>query len=387
MSGHRLFEKTNGELRYPTYSLRILHINNEKTWRGGERQTLLLAAALPDLGVEGAIGCRANCLLAERASAKGVPILPIAGDPLRASWKLARLASGFDLLHCHTGRGHSLAAGVSWVHSKPVVVTRRVDFLPKKTWFNRFKYTRAARVVCISEFIARQLADWGVPTPKIAVIRSAAPGTSKSLAPADPAALRAELRISPGRKLVGNIAALVGHKDHATFLKCAREVRLRRSDVDFVIIGDGELKAELLKLRAELGLKEAVHFAGFKSKAERFLPAFDVFVMSSCMEGLGSIVLDAFVAGVPVAATAGGGLPELVRSNETGLLAPVGDYGALADAAIRLLDEEALRKRMTEAARIWVNSECSVENMARQYQALYRSVLVGSEKAEAVHSA
>lgn len=356
--------------------MRILHVNTEKTWRGGERQTLLLAAALPALGASVAVGCREGFFLAREARAQALPCIPIAGGSVRALWELARQARTFDLVHCHTARAHSLAAVAAAWHRKPVVVTRRVDFRPKQSVFNRFKYRRASRVVCISEFIARQLRDWGVPRDRLVVIRSAIPAVaSEKTGPERAEELRTRLGIGAGKKLVGNIAALVGHKDHATLLRSAREVLARRQDVAFVIIGDGELKAELLRLRSELSLVDAVHFAGFIAGAERYLPAFDVLVMSSCMEGLGSIVLDAFAAGVPVAATAGGGLPELVRPDRTGLLVPIGDAAALAASIVRLLDDPPLRQTLTATARDWVSKECGVQQMAIRYFQLYQEVL------------
>jgi len=137
----------------------------------------------------------------------------------------------------------------------------------------------------------------------------------------------------------------------------------------------------LLSLRRELGLEEKVLMPGFIPQAEELLPAFDVFAMSSCMEGLGSIVLDAFAAGVPVAATAGGGLPELVRAGENGMLAPVGDAPALADAIDCLLENPVLAKEFSSRARKRVEAEFSVARMVEQYQTVYEKILgrCGSE--------
>lgn len=360
-------------------AVRILHLNNEKTWRGGERQTLLLAGGLRNRGLGSVIGCRPGAPLFQQAQAGGLPALPIPGHNASAALALGRVAGSFDLIHCHTGRGHSLAALTAAWHRKPFLVTRRVDFLPSRGWFNRYKFRRAARVVCISRFIADQLAAWDVPREKLTVIPSAVPPPDPALrSPAHRTAVRARLSIPPEAKLVGNIAALVGHKDQATLLRAARTVLNRRSDVWFVILGEGELRAPLEQLRRELRLDDRVLMPGFVPEAETCLPAFDVFAMSSCMEGLGSIVLDAFAAGVPVAATAGGGLPELVRDAETGLLAPVGDADKLAEAILQLLEEPSLAARVGAAARAWVQAEHSVEQMTDSYLTVYRQVLAGT---------
>jgi glycosyltransferase involved in cell wall biosynthesis len=356
--------------------VKILHLNNERTWRGGERQTLLLANALHGRGVETVIACRPDAPLEGCARQQGVPTLPLASNPLGALVDIGRAASRYDLLHCHTARTHSLATLTAAWSRKPVLVTRRVDFAVPPTRFNRYKYSLASRVVCVSAHIADQLRDWGVPAAKLAVIRDAVP--SRPLATADQVrAWREELQVPVGMKVVGNIAALVGHKDHATLLRAARAVTRHRPDVLFLIIGDGNLRDNLRRQQHELGMDESVRFLGFVPEAERFLPAFDVFVMSSHMEGLGSIVLDAFAAGVPVAATAGGGLPELVKDGETGLLVPVGDAAELARAIGRLLEEPELTAKMRAGAKSWVDTAASVEQMAQNYLELYRTVLAG----------
>jgi len=356
--------------------VRILHLNNEKTWRGGERQTLLLAAGLQEGGAISVIGCRPGGPLQQQARAASVATLPIPGNNFGAAPALVRAARDFDLIHCHTGRGHSLAALTAAIHRTPFLVTRRVDFLPGRGWFNRSKFRRAARVVCISRFIADQLANWGMTRERLAVIPSTVPLPDPELmTPEHREAVRNRLGVAPDVKLIGNIAALVGHKDHATLLRAAKVLTQRRPDVRFVIMGDGELKEKLLSLRSELSLEEKVVMTGFVPQAEQCLPAFDVFAMSSCMEGLGSIVLDAFAAGVPVAATAGGGLSELVRPGENGLLAPVGDAPALADAINCLLQNPALAQELSAKAKKRVEAEFSVARMVEQYQAVYDRIL------------
>jgi glycosyltransferase involved in cell wall biosynthesis len=357
-------------------TVRILHLNNEKTWRGGERQTLLLAAGLQESGAISVIGCRPGAPLEQKAQAASVATLTMPGNNFSAALTLARAAQDFDLVHCHTGRGHSLAAFTAGWHRTRFLVTRRVDFLPGRGWFNRYKFRKAARVVCISQFIADQLANWGVLKEKLVVIPSTVPlPGEKLLTPEHREAVRARFGISSQTKFIGNIAALVGHKDHATLLRTAKVLTDRRADVRFLVLGDGELKEKLLSLRRELGLEEKVLMPGFVPHAEALLPAFDVFAMSSCMEGLGSIVLDAFAAGVPVVATAGGGLPELVRPGENGLLAPVGDASALADAINCLLENPVLAGELSSKARKRVEAEFSVSRMVDQYQAVYERIL------------
>ena len=353
--------------------VRILHLNNEKTWRGGERQTFLLAETLEQLGVANCIACRPGALLWQHAAGRGMPVTPLSGNTVRAALQLIGTAPRFDLLHCHTARSHSLAAAVGCLLRRPMIVTRRVDFEPPHTWFNRYKYARAAKVVCVCEYITRQLADWGVERNKLTTISSAIP-MPRDDGP-DPTVLRRELDLPLNRPVIGNIAALVGHKDQATLLRAARSLADRRPDVLFVVMGEGDLRDALVRQQRELRLEEIVQFRGFVPQAQRFMRAFDVFAMSSCMEGRGGIVLDAFAARVPVVSTAAGGLPELVHDGETGLLVPVHDGNALAQAILRLLDDRPLAGRVTANARALLEREFVVGRMAERYLTVYREVL------------
>ena len=357
--------------------MKVLHLNNEKTWRGGERQTLFLARALADMGCPSIIACRPGRPLAHQARAENVPVVPLAGNPLAAAAAIVWFARHCDVIHCHTGRTHSLAALTSFLHRKPVIVTRRVAFPIRQSAFNRYKYRRAHKLVGISTFIARQLADWGVSAEKIAIVPSAVAPVDSPASGAVRAQLRAELHLPLRKKIVGNIGALTSEKDHVTLLQAAQKVFQEHPDVLFVVVGSGALHGFLLQKRRELQLDQVVVFLGQIPRAERLLPAFDVLAVSSRMEGLCSTILDAFAAGVPVAATACGGIPDLVRPGETGLLAPSGDAAALAAAISKLLGDDQLRRTVSSTALAFVNGKFSIAEMARQYQEIYTTVLGG----------
>jgi len=355
--------------------MRVLHLNTEKTWRGGERQVLLTVIEQRRQGFDAHLACRCGAPLEAAARKENIPVISLPKFAPATLAAMLRAFRKFDLLHCHSARAHSLAALANLCCGRPVVVSRRVDFEPKKTWFNRFKYQRAAKVVCVSGFIADQMKNWGVLASRVAVVYDAVPGGDFLPREKCLERLRERTGVTAGQRIIGNIAALVGHKDHATLLRAAKIVMAQRQDVAFVIVGEGALKGDLLRLRSEFGLTGAVHFTGFIPQAQRLLLGFDVFAMSSCMEGLGTIVLDAGLACVPVAATAGGGLPEAVLHEQTGLLAPVGDAAALAAALLRLLNDAPLADRLARAAQKRVAAEFSVANMATRYVEIYQSLL------------
>jgi len=354
------------------FSMRVLHLNNEKTWRGGERQTLLTVLEQRRQGLDASIACRSGSPLYKLAVEKNLPTIALPAAAPAALFKLIRVMKSFDVLHSHTGRTHSLAALATLVERKLLVVSRRVDFVPGNSWFNRWKYQRVDKIVCVSRCIQKVLGDWGVPCEKLTVIYEAVPGDAFLPREESRRILREKTGISPDRRMVGNIAALVGHKDHATLLQAARLMPDHLRDVAFVIVGEGELKDKLLRLRKDLGLESTVYFTGFIPQAQNLLPGFDVFAMSSRMEGLGTIVLDAGQAGVPVVATAGGGLPEAVINQQTGLVVPIGDARVLADAIVRMLCDPALAERLACAAQARVQAEFLPPLMAQKYVRVYQ---------------
>jgi glycosyltransferase involved in cell wall biosynthesis len=141
-----------------------------------------------------------------------------------------------------------------------------------------------------------------------------------------------------------------------------------------VILGSGELEKDLRRRAGQLSLDGSVTFAGFRPDAARYLPALDLFVLSSVEEGLGTSTLDAQAAGVPVVVTRAGGSPEAVIDGETGLLAEPADAEALASQAIVLLNDQPRRVRMGIAGRRHVADSFTADRTVDQTLAIYREL-------------
>lgn len=351
--------------------MRILHLNTESTWRGGERQTLLLAEGLARAGESVSVLARAGSPLAERAREAGLRCVPLPGGPT-ALLTMAVEARAHDVVHVHAARALGqvvLAAGRG-----PIVYTRRVDFMPSRDPLTRLKYARARTVVCISMCIATVIREWGLPQSRLRVIPSAttpypAPDAEKIRA------LRAEFGLAAGTPVVGHIGALVGHKDQRTLLEAARYVIDRQPRARFIIVGDGPLRRPLRALARRLSLEDAVTFAGFRRDALDLYALFDLFCLSSAMEGLGSAILDAFAAGVPVVAARTGGIPEIVEDRVNGRLVPSRDPAALGEALLAALDDAPARARWAHAARETFERDHTVEMMVERYREVYAELL------------
>ncbi len=147
------------------------------------------------------------------------------------------------------------------------------------------------------------------------------------------------------------MAALTGHKDHATLVEAMALLRPRCPEARLVIAGEGELRPALEAQVRDCGLGDRVVFAGFRRDLDRLLPAFSVFCLSSRLEGLGTSLLDAMAFGLPVVATAAGGIPEAVEDGVTGRVAPPRDPAALAEALADVLGDEERRRAYGAAGR------------------------------------
>src|SRR4029450_13110006 len=163
--------------------------------------------------------------------------------------------------------------------------------------------------------------------------------------------------------VVGNVAALVPHKGQRYLVDAAHLVVQEMPDVRFIVLGEGELREHLEKQVHEYHLEKHVMLPGFRTDVLGCIKGFDLFVMSSVTEGLGTSLLDAMACGRPIVATEAGGIPEIVEDGVNGLLVPPRDARALAAAIVRALKDEGWRRRTGEAGLAGVRERLTVERM------------------------
>lgn len=203
--------------------------------------------------------------------------------------------------------------------------------------------------------------------------------------PPDPLAraqVRAELDIPDTTRVIGMVARVAPQKDYPTLVKAAVDVVAAHPDVRFLVVGQysaiptyAEHHAMVLQLLRESGLTAHFTFTDHRDDVERLISAMDVCVLSTHQEGLPLVILEAMAQSKPFIGTAVGGVPEIVRDGETGLLVPHGDAPALARAVVRLLDDTALAARLGAGGRALVKGEFSMAQFRERSRALYRSVL------------
>lgn len=361
--------------------LNILHVSTETGWRGGEQQVKLVTDGLIARGhtvrVLSPPGAR---LLEDRTAAGvGVPLPMRLGELSYAARQIIHQTAreiNADLIHAQTSHAHSLALRAAKKLSIPLVVSRRVDFPPKSNLFSRRKYLDpTVRYISISDAIKNILVNAGVAPQNIHVVHSGVnPNRYSHRGDTRDEELARHWNAAPDVPLIVNAAALTDHKDQTTLLHAAAELKRTSTPFRLIIAGSGELEQQLLTLRDQLQLQDEVAFPGYVDLSTLY-PAADLFVMSSHLEGLCTSILDAMSVGIPVVATQTGGIPEIVRHEENGLLVTPRDPAALATAIKTVLNNENLAKTFRTAGRQTVQSNFTNAKMVTGIEDAYYKIL------------
>jgi glycosyltransferase involved in cell wall biosynthesis len=287
-----------------------------------------------------------------------------------------------DVVHAHDPHAVAMAAlalSMSTQLAKPpLVAARRVDFHLRGNSLSRWKYRQVDCFICASEAIRQMLIGDGVPAGRTVAVHEGI--DIDRVERAEPANLHGELWLPHQAPIVGNVAALVPHKGQRHLIEAARAVVQQVPDARFIIAGEGELRPALERQIKEYHLEKHVLLAGFRPDVLSVHQAFDIFVMSSVTEGLGTSLLDAMAAGKPVIATRAGGIPEVVADGQTGVLVDPRDHHAMAEAIVRLLKDETLRRQMGDAGRSRARALFSAERMVQNTLNVYQRVAMAEHR-------
>ena len=360
-----------------TRLLRIVHVDTERGWRGGERQAFWLAERLVQRGHRSVLAVRPSEPLARKAADANIPTIPLSPfsemDVLAAlSLRRAIMHEDADIVHAHTGHAVALAAMATMGTRARMVLTRRVSFPLRRNPASLWKYARADAMIAVCRATADALVASGIESARITVAHSGV-DLSRVIPPASPETL-SSLGVRTGVPLVVMVAALVGHKDPLTFVRAMEIARRTVPTIQALMVGEGDLRPDVENEIAILDLGECVHLAGYRTDADSLMSVADVVALSSSDDGIGGVVIDAMSFGKPVAATAAGGIPEAVVNGETGLLVPVGDATALGEAIARLVTDRELASRMG-ANGIRRAPMFSIENTVDRTLEVYERVL------------
>jgi glycosyltransferase involved in cell wall biosynthesis len=359
--------------------MRILHICSARSIGGGEKHVASLANNLAQRGHDVFLALAPESPL--RSLLQNIPRDHIMELPMRnalslgSAWRLARLArlQAVQVIHAHVGRDYPLAALAAGRSGAQLVLTRHVMFPLGRV--HKLTLRRTARVIAVSEPVAETLRSQGIfKSDIIRVIHNGVDVESFATAKGNTPPNHKKLRVGT----VGEFAPVKRHED---LIRVAQSICAERDDVEFVIAGqdksrDGENHSRLNQLIADTHLGDRVRLVEWTEEIANLLATFDVFVSTSESESFGMAIVEAMAAGIPVVATVTDGAREVVESNATGRLVPVGDVEAIAGSINELLSDPAERARLgvnaQQAARQRFGFERMIDETVRLYEEVVR---------------
>ncbi|MEN8212731.1 MAG: glycosyltransferase family 4 protein [Pseudomonadota bacterium] len=359
--------------------MKILHVETGRHLYGGSLQVRYLIEGLANEGVHNILVCEQSAPLAEAVSAWADSIHPVTikGDldvAFIRRLKTIIKQEQADLVHLHSRRGCDTLGGIAArMAGVPVVLSRRVDN-PEPRLVAAIKYRLYDQVVTISQAIRCVLASEGIPLKKLACVPSAV-DCDQYVPGADRPWFHQEFDLTDQDIVIGVVAQLIVRKGHRYLLDALPQLFRKHPHLKVLFFGRGPLQENLQEQINAAGWQERVRLVGFRDDLERVMSNLDLLVHPAEMEGLGVSLLQAAASGVPIVASAVGGIPEIVRHGMTGLLVAPADVGALESAIDQLLNQPQKAGKMAAAARQLVEVAFSVPAMVQGNLAVYQQLL------------
>ena len=355
--------------------MRILHISSAVTWRGGENQILLLINGL--LGItQNFLLCPSMSPLINKVDASQTSIFTFNkkfGISISASRLIKKICSKhkIDIIHVHDSHAHTFAFGSSLIgNHTPIVLTRRVDFKP--SYIGLFKYNSPSikKIVCVSNKIEHILKTRVFNKKRLTTIYSginlSKNGSAKNL--------REALSLDKN-KVIGFIGAFVDHKDPISFVHMAQLIIKDHSDYHFIMVGqEGDQSTKVEEEIRKNSLNKFISIIGFTHNMDEIWNTLDALVITSKMEGLGSVALEAFYHEVPLISTNAGGLEEIVKHEMNGLVSEIGNVKMMKQLVEYLFDKNQTKDKLVVNAKEYVQM-FSHHHMAKSYLKIYQEVL------------
>ena len=358
--------------------MKVLYVDLEREWRGGQSQALLTLRGLRERGHEVELLTAQDAPLAERAEVVGIDVhtVPRAGLRAWAARALRRLLAKNQFEIVHLNEPHALtAAWLAGVHKRlPLLLSRRIGFPLQKNWVSQARYRAVERFLPNSKNVARSLNDSGIAAERISIVNEGVE-ISPPPTPAQQKSAREHWGIGEKEFLFGCVGVFVPEKGQRHLIEALPAVRASHPEARLILAGDGASRAELDTLAKQLGQAEAVLFPGFVNNVAQVYDALDAFVFPSEFEGLGTALQTAMAAGLPSISTNRGALAEVVDHERTALVCEP-DGKQFAAAMLRFLADTKLRQNLGAAGQLEIEQRFSagrmVENTIRVYEEVLR---------------
>ena len=369
--------------------MKILYVITKTNWGGAQKYVCDLATAAKAAGHEVVVAAGGTGLLTERLETAGVRIIVLEGltrdvgilREVRAFFALVRLLRHErpEVVHVNSSKAGGLGALATRLAGvgRIIFTAHGWAWNELRPWWQKILIYKLAwitillshKTICVSEAIRHDTHLMPFIRRKLVVIYN---GVHE---PAYKTREEARRILWPGYEggtWIGMLSELHPTKRIEDAIDALALVRTTRPEVRLIVLGEGEARERLEVLIHERGLEGAAHLAGFVPDGDAYLLAFDLFLHTSRSEALGNAVIEAGFAGLPIVATAVGGIPEIVEDGHTGLLVPPCSSTRVADALLSLIGNPERAKRLGNALRETCRKHFSPARMLRETLALYR---------------
>jgi L-malate glycosyltransferase len=355
--------------------MRIMLFDATRQWTGGAFRVFLFSRELRARGHEVTVGCLPGSELSSRLGQEGIPFFTL--DPksdvnLFVVPEIVRILrqKKVEVIDAHSPKFYWLTLVAARIVGRPVIITRNVPFRKTgiKKKINSLLYGHLVdRVVSVSEKVKRELMeDYQIDDGRIEVIHDGldmakfeGPGQGR--------------RENSGTVRIGVISRLDRGKGLECFIDAIPEIVRAFPDVRFLVAGSGAIE-ESLRLRAqELRIDDKITFAGFRHDIPELLKDIDITLLPSPDEAMSMIALESMASGVPVVATSGTGLVDIISNMENGVIVSPNDPKALADGAISLLKSDY--RAFGQKAKAVVREKFATNRVIDQYESLLVSLV------------
>lgn len=285
-----------------------------------------------------------------------------------------------DIVHCHEMKSRLYGLVASRALKLPIITTNhnwgKANRLVTTFGYLDLFYMRFFdRIIAVSKELRQRMLNFGIPTKKISVIINGIDMREFKKTRNSAFGLKKSLGIRKGMRIVGSVGRLSKEKGYKYLLEAATKVLREIPDVCFLIVGDGPLRAELAQYAKALGIYDRVVFTGFRKDIKDFYSLMDVYALTSSMEGMPMAMMEAMATGVPVVAVNVGGISNIIRHNENGILLNSNDPGKLSESILYLLTNHIESAGIAANAKITIRQDHSAEKMAKQYEDMYTDIL------------
>ena len=292
----------------------------------------------------------------------------------------------YSIIHTHNSKAGILGRIAANICRAPIIIHTQhscvfkygtLNYFQKKFYYFLEKISAkfTDKIIYISEPLRQEFLNAKIGSEQKSVTIYSGIEIEKFKIDVDILKKRSQLGLKSSDFIVGVVSRLEPGKGNEFIIKSIPKIIQKISNIKFIFVGGGPLKANLETLSESFGVREKIMFLGLRDDVPGLLQIFDIVCLASLYEGMSRVILEAQAAGKPVVATKVGGIVDIVAEDKTAILVAPRDVGALAFAIIKLIDDEHLRKSMSSAAEKFVDYRFSSKKMVQDIILVYEELL------------